>query len=468
MIFNTIHHKLKHFNDMKKSLRLWIAVVFTAVFSMANASDAQWYGYALYTSNSASWQNHFVSFNAQDPNTVQTASETLPSIWAATYLDGYVWFITQSRSLCKAPFDEETQTIGNYETVVPMLEQYNLYIDMAYNPLDGMMYYLCQDSQYNSYLKRSSLVAPSEVETVGMFSVKLWTLAINRQGKAYGVAYDGGNLYEINLNEATTTLVGPTGKDVWYTQSMAFDLDTGELYWAQFATASDHGFYQVNTETGEAISLGEIGQGTQLAGLFMVPQPMPEPEVIDEIYVEGFTAPVWGEHPDFDLEVASNAHYSIDAVDWLWSDSISNDALAEEDVFNNEDYSYFLMLTISPEEGYCFTDETTVFYDGDSSLLAQGYVIASGKFLASTINYYVTDPTIGITEQTAESITLWPNPATNILYLDVMEGTSVSIFDMAGRLVRRQPYEGQIDVRSLAPGIYAIRAEGSMIRFVKE
>lgn len=468
MIFNTIHHKSKHFNDMKKSLRLWIAVVFTAVFSMANASDAQWYGYALYTSNSASWQNHFVSFNAQDPNTVQTASETLPSIWAATYLDGYVWFITQSRSLCKAPFDEETQTIGNYETVVPMLEQYNLYIDMAYNPLDGMMYYLCQDSQYNSYLKRSSLAAPSEVETVGMFSVKLWTLAINRQGKAYGVAYDGGNLYEINLNEATTTLVGPTGKDVWYTQSMAFDLDTGELYWAQFATASDHGFYQVNTETGEAISLGEIGQGTQLAGLFMVPQPMPEPEVINEIYVEGFTAPVWGEHPNFDLEVASNAHYSIDAVDWLWSDSISNGALAEEDVFNNEDYSYFLMLTISPEEGYCFTDETTVFYDGDSSLLAQGYVIASGKFLASTINYYVTDPTIGITEQTAESITLWPNPATNILYLDVMEGTSVNIFDMAGRLVRRQPYEGQIDVSSLAPGIYAIKAEGSMIRFVKE
>ena len=468
MIFNTIHHKSKHFNDMKKSLRLWIAVVFTAVFSMANASDAQWYGYALYTSNSASWQNHFVSFNAQDPNTVQTASETLPSIWAATYLDGYVWFITQSRSLCKAPFDEETQTIGNYETVVPMLEQYNLYIDMAYNPLDGMMYYLCQDSQYNSYLKRSSLAAPSEVETVGMFSVKLWTLAINRQGKAYGVAYDGGNLYEINLNEATTTLVGPTGKDVWYTQSMAFDLDTGELYWAQFATASDHGFYQVNTETGEAISLGEIGQGTQLAGLFMVPQPMPEPEVINEIYVEGFTAPVWGEHPNFDLEVASNAHYSIDAVDWLWSDSISNGALAEEDVFYNEDYSYFLMLTISPEEGYCFTDETTVFYDGDSSLLAQGYVIASGKFLASTINYYVTDPTIGITEQTAESITLWPNPATNILYLDVMEGTSVNIFDMAGRLVRRQPYEGQIDVSSLAPGIYAIKAEGSMIRFVKE
>lgn len=454
---------------MKKSLRLLIAVVFTAVFGMAHASTAQWYGYALYTSNSASWQNHFVSFNTQDSNAVQAASETLPNICAATYLDGYVWFVTQTRSLCKAPFNEETQTIGNYETVVPMLEQYNLYIDMAYNPMDGMMYYLCQDSQYNSYLKRSSLTAPSEVEVVGMFSVKLWTLAINCQGKAYGVAYEGGNLYEIDLNEATTTLVGPTGKEVWYTQGMAFDLDTGELYWAQFATANDHGFYQVNTETGEAISLGEIGQGTQLAGLFMVPQPTPpEPEVIHEIFVEGFTAPVWGEHPDFNLEVVADAHYSIDAVDWLWSDSISNGALAEEDVFNNEEYSYFMMLTISPEEGYCFTDETTVFYNGDSSLLAQGYLIASGTFLASTINYNVANPTIGITEQTEGSIVLWPNPATNILYLDVVEGTTVSVFDMTGRMVKQERYEGQINVSDLVSGIYAIKAEGSTVRFVKE
>ena len=469
MIFNTIHHKSKHFNDMKKSLRLWIAVVFTAVFSMANASDAQWYGYALYTSNSASWQNHFVSFNAQDPNTVQTASETLPSIWAATYLDGYVWFITQSRSLCKAPFDEETQTIGNYETVVPMLEQYNLYIDMAYNPLDGMMYYLCQDSQYNSYLKRSSLAAPSEVETVGMFSVKLWTLAINRQGKAYGVAYDGGNLYEINLNEATTTLVGPTGKDVWYTQSMAFDLDTGELYWAQFATASDHGLYQVNTETGEATSLGEIGQGTQLAGLFMVPQPMPEPEVINEIYVEGFTAPVWGEHPDFDLEVAEGSHYSINEVRWYWINPYIYEFMEEDDIFDHVDATYYLSITFEPEEGYMFSEGVNVFYNGDPSIFdaSESYFIEDGAFNAVTIDFHVSDPTC-ITELTSESIAIWPNPATNILYLDVMEGASVSVFDMTGRLVRQQPYEGQIDVRSLAPGIYAIRAEGSMIRFVKE
>lgn len=98
--------------NVKKTLRLWLTVVFTAIFGMANASNAQWYGYALYTSDGASWQNHFVSFNTQNPDAVQTVSETLPTIWAATYLDGYVWFVTQTRSLCKAPFDETTQNIG--------------------------------------------------------------------------------------------------------------------------------------------------------------------------------------------------------------------------------------------------------------------------------------------------------------------------------------------------------------------
>ena len=142
---------------VKINLRLLMTVVLMVVFGIVNASEATWYGYALYTKNGASWQNHFISFNTQDPNTVQEMSESLPTIWAATYLDGYVWFVTQTRSLCKAPFDETTQTLGTYETVVPVLEPYNLYIDMDYNPVDGMMYYICQDSQYNSYLKRSSL-----------------------------------------------------------------------------------------------------------------------------------------------------------------------------------------------------------------------------------------------------------------------------------------------------------------------
>ena len=455
---------------MKRVLRVLMTIVLTAIFGIANAQNTQWYGYARTCFNGETWQNKFITFTAENPNEVQAVSETLPELWAATYLDGYVWFVTQTRSLCKAPFDPETQTIGAYETVVPSLELYNLYIDMAYNPVDGMMYYLCQDSQFNSYLKRSNLSTPSEVEVVGMFSVKLWTLAINAQGRAYGVAYEGGNLYEINLNDASTTLVGPTGKDVWYTQSMAFDLDNGELYWAQFSTTDDHGLYQVNTETGAATSLGEIGQGTQLTGLFMVSQPTPpEPEIIKEIYVEGFTAPVWGEHPDFEMEVAVDAHYSIREVSWQYYGDGIYGFLQVDDLFNHDDLAYALGITFEPEEGYVFAEDVTVFYNGDPSLFdaAESYFVEDEAYMAFTISFHVSDP-LGIVEQTAENIAVWPNPTSDILHLGIMDGVTVSVFDMTGRMVIQQRYEDQLDVSHLVPGLYALKTEGCTVRFVKE
>jgi hypothetical protein len=52
--------------------------------------------------------------------------------------------------------------------------------------------------------------------------------------------------------------------------------------------------------------------------------------------------------------------------------------------------------------------------------------------------------------------------------LDVVDGTNVSVFDMTGRMVMQQHYEGQLDVRKLAPGLYALKVEEATVRFVKE
>ena len=114
--------KSKQVCDMKRFSLLCMALVLTAIFGIATAQNTQWYGFARTCFNGENWQNKFITFTAQNPNEVQAVSETLPELWAATYLDGYVWFVTQTRSLCKAPFDSETQTIGAYETVVPSLE----------------------------------------------------------------------------------------------------------------------------------------------------------------------------------------------------------------------------------------------------------------------------------------------------------------------------------------------------------
>lgn len=43
---------------MKKSLRLLFAVVFMAIFGMADVSATQWYGFALYTASGSLYGIH--------------------------------------------------------------------------------------------------------------------------------------------------------------------------------------------------------------------------------------------------------------------------------------------------------------------------------------------------------------------------------------------------------------------------
>ena len=74
----------------------------------------------------------------------------------------------------------------------------------------------------------------------------------------------------------------------------------------------------------------------------------------------------------------------------------------------------------------------------------------------------------GVNQPTIENVALWPNPADNILYLNVMDGATVSIFDMTGRMVKQEKYQGQIDVSKLSSGIYTIKTEGVTVKFVKE
>ena len=63
---------------------------------------------------------------------------------------------------------------------------------------------------------------------------------------------------------------------------------------------------------------------------------------------------------------------------------------------------------------------------------------------------------------------LWPNPVNDVLYLDIIDGTSVSIFDMTGRLVKQDKYQGQLDVSKLTSGVYTIKTEDITVKFVKE
>ena len=74
----------------------------------------------------------------------------------------------------------------------------------------------------------------------------------------------------------------------------------------------------------------------------------------------------------------------------------------------------------------------------------------------------------GIIQTTIESVALYPNPVEDVLYLDVAEGTPVTVFDMTGSVVKQERYEGPLDVSRLAQGVYTIQVDGLTVKFVKK
>ena len=257
----------------------WTHTTFTTLSDYQVQSTTYWYGYAFNSllENSEfsdyDWEKEFIRFTMQDPSSVTTATSINPSFpytYAATYANGYVWCITyEDGHLCRASIDPNTQTISNFEIITPDFEIGQLILSMAYNPVDGNLYYITTESA----LKRINLSQPDEYTYVGFFDFDALAFAINHSGEGYLIQDNAtSDLYRLNLSDASVTLIGSTGLPSHAVQSMAFDQSTGELFWAQYYNQYNRpGLYLVDPSTAMTQHLGSIGGGgCQLAGLFMV------------------------------------------------------------------------------------------------------------------------------------------------------------------------------------------------------
>lgn len=191
-----------------------------------------------------------------------------------------------------------------------------------------------------------------------------------------------------------------------------------------------------------------------------------QPVVVHGVFLEGFTAPAWGEHPDYDIEVSPTAPYTITHVSWHRYVSYDDHVLEPDEYFDLEDVNYYLFVQLSPKEGFVFDEHPTVFFDGNDSIFGYG-AFTDDDYRVYTIDYQVTNPT-GVTEQTMGKVAFRPNPVNDVLYLDVEDGTPITVFDMTGRMVKRESYQGQLNVSHLAPGIYIIKVDGFSVSFLKE
>ncbi|MBO7492906.1 MAG: choice-of-anchor J domain-containing protein [Bacteroidales bacterium] len=235
-------------------------------------SLANWYGYALYDDLST---EHFITFSMQDINTVNAATSSTVDeyIYAACYANSYVWCITDGSKLLKASVDNTNHTIGNFETVASNFVSETA-ISMSYNPVDGKIYAITADY----------LISFDPSDPVGTLSNEIplnispQTLAINSEGEAYCITYETGMLYQLDLNDGSATQIGNTGQNVAYVQDMAFDMNTGELFWAQLYSTNDYGMYKVDPATAATTYLGQVANGDvmEITGLFMVYDEQPE------------------------------------------------------------------------------------------------------------------------------------------------------------------------------------------------
>ena len=226
-----------------------------------------------------------------------------------------------------------------------------------------------------------------------------------------------------------------------------FDNEDNVYYYMYFAITPEEGCsfadnmtVAVNGETSIIDYGGYSDQGYYWA--FTVDFEVEAPAstcVIDTIEITGFTEPVYGATPDFDLEVPANADYTTDNV--TWRDILY--AMSTTETF--EAKWYYMVFDIVPNEGCTFADEVTVTINGDASLVDPDYggILSDDyKYRVFTIDYYLSAPPcdapsdLSVTDITSNSATVnWdPSDAENydLRYyksLDELENESWQYYD---------------------------------------
>lgn len=85
-----------------------------------------------------------------------------------------------------------------------------------------------------------------------------------------------------------------------------------------------------------------------------------------------------------------------------------------------------------------------------------------------TVDNLTLSETLGIDEPGRKGVTVYPNPATDIVNISGYQGTA-AIFDATGKQVLAQEYTGDgIDISRLRQGIYVLRFnDGTKIQNTK-
>lgn len=226
-----------------------------------------------------------------DPKGSQTV------ISAAEYIDGYVFYNVAHQY--GASIEQGTSALyvrkeGDYDntTLIRNLSRY--YVDFAYNRADGKLYALHTNNTQAPFGSVGSLytidILTGEEQFVCRTPANLLCLAVDRDGVFYGIMPQSALLYQFRLDGNTVTdaktltaimsCAGCSG-----IQSMAWDPNTGNLYWAYCSitdamTGNGHSamLMEINPNTKKYTSICEL---SQTGGLYVIAEAKSQLDPVD-------------------------------------------------------------------------------------------------------------------------------------------------------------------------------------------
>lgn len=257
------------------------------------SSTDEMYGFLLADLNDMEkGKNTWITFKDSSPKNYEILTKNAgKEMFAGAYYNGYVYTVWPGKNgddfyktkVTKGASDGKA-SFGELEYIGSMPET-NI-TDMTFDYTTGRMYAI-ENKQSFMYLSIIDLETGA-LDRVSVINDIIVGLACDAEGNLYGVNTEG-KLFTFDSETGEGILVYETGVSTeGYIQSMTYDYNSGNLYWAQCKGPGVSAFYllantKIKDEWGsrtewETVKLGDIGgkKGAEVAGLFTIPQNEPE------------------------------------------------------------------------------------------------------------------------------------------------------------------------------------------------
>ncbi|MDL2297087.1 choice-of-anchor J domain-containing protein [Bacteroidales bacterium OttesenSCG-928-C03] len=397
------------------------------------------YGYRIYDDQHEAIQYEGIaSFSSSNPAVVTMANTYTDgdnNITGGGYYDGdvYMYSRTQTSQTTYEPANFIKLPTSSWTAVaLPIAKVCN---DMAYDYKTNTMYGITIESSTTNLYTID--LATGAMTLVGNMGITFYTLACNTKGDMFGVS-TSGDFYAVDKATGNTTFIAKTGISPVYIQTMAFDHNTGRLFWAMCNAGNEGKLIEINPTNGAIFDRGTIAGNAEIVALYT-----PYTYVAPEITVLDTTP------SNSAINIELNAAVKVTFSEDITAADLSGITITP-DPGNVSATVSGAVLTIAHND-FAYKTEYTVTVPAG----------AIDDFDEAITWKFTTKDNVGVDLYSQNVIKIYPNPSNGLITISVIENSMVKIHDITGRLLESQRIDtGETTLNiSQAAGVYILRVE---------